>query len=180
MRVFCASMADVFEDRADLVEPRARLFELIDNTPFLDWLLLTKRPENLERFYPSEFLNVWLGVTAENQEQADKRIPKLVQAPAAIKFVSCEPLLEKVDLELRGRNYGIGNEYINWVIVGGESGPKARPFEWVWARDIRDQCKQVGVPFFMKQGGGWPNKREKLEDIPEDLQIREFPKRGER
>ena len=102
-RVFCASMADVFEDRPDLVEPRARLFRLIDATPNLDWLLLTKRPENIRRMVPPEWLeswpaHVWVGTTVEDQKRADQRIPHLLDVPARVRFLSVEPLLESVDL----------------------------------------------------------------------------------
>jgi protein gp37 len=104
-RVFCASLADVFENREDVVPHRQRLFSVIDETPWLDWLLLTKRPQNIVRMIPSEWndchqprRNVWYGTTVENQEEADRRIPELVKVPAAVRFLSCEPLLEPVDL----------------------------------------------------------------------------------
>lgn len=118
-RVFCASLADVFEDRPEWIEPRARLFDLIRQTPNLDWLLLTKRPDNIIHsiyqlpldFWPEETRemarnwlyglppkNVWLGTSVENQEQADKRIPELLKIPAQMRFLSCEPLLGPVDL----------------------------------------------------------------------------------
>jgi len=174
-RVFSASMADVFEDRPDLVKPRKRLFELIPQTPWLDWLILTKRPENINRLLGNPtFLwpTIWLGTTIESKAVAQSRAIEIMDTLAAIKFISLEPLLKSFDLYEAFAASGMPS----WVIVGGESGPKARPFDWDWARDIRDQCKTYGVPFFMKQGGGWPNKREKLEDIPEDLRIREFPK----
>lgn len=105
-RVFCASMADVFEDRPELVEHRARLFALILATPSLDWLLLTKRPEKMVRLaeeagwegdWPS---NVWAGCTVEDQQRADERIPELLLVPAAVRFLSCEPLIGAVDLGL--------------------------------------------------------------------------------
>lgn len=94
-RVFCASMADVFEDRPDLAEPRARLAYVIGKTPNLDWLLLTKRPENIARLWITDVVppNVWLGTTVEDQERADERIPHLLAVPAAVRFLSVEPLL---------------------------------------------------------------------------------------
>jgi protein gp37 len=106
-KVFCASLADVFEDRPELVEPRARLFALIGATPNLDWLLLTKRPENVRRLAPSAWVppagmfpeNVWVGATAENQERFDERVHELVQVPARIRFLSMEPLLEDVRVD---------------------------------------------------------------------------------
>lgn len=101
-RVFCASMGDVFEDRPDLRRPRAKLWTLIRRTPHLDWLLLTKRPENLTALLPEGWgegwENVWLGVTAENQQTAEERIPILLETPARVRFASCEPLLGPVDL----------------------------------------------------------------------------------
>ena len=102
-RVFCASMADVFEDRDDLRAERAKLFSLIHTTPHLDWLLLSKRPENMERLADARWIhgwpsNVWAGCTVEDQRRADERIPHLLRVPAAVRFLSCEPLLERVDL----------------------------------------------------------------------------------
>ncbi|MDC0740922.1 DUF5131 family protein [Polyangium mundeleinium] len=150
-RVFCASMADVFEDREDLVPHRERLWKLIAETPWLDWLLLTKRPENVgamvpwgEKWPP----NVWLGTTVENAELAAKRIPELIKHPAVVRFLSCEPLLDEIKL-------GPWLGEIDWVIVGGESGHGARPMEPAWARTLRDQCVRAGVAFFFKQWGTW-------------------------
>ena len=107
--------------------------------------------------------NVWLGVSAENQETADQRIPLLLQAPAAVRFVSCEPLLGPVDLAgASGGNDYLGDHWdrnvgpgIDWVIAGGESGPGARPMHLDWARSLRDQCAAARVPFFFKQWGEW-------------------------
>jgi len=188
-RVFCASLADVFEDKPDQPEMddwRIDLFQLIIETPSLDWLLLTKRPENvcpmIERatgfsdclmWFPD---NVWIGTSVENQEQADKRIPELLKVPAAVRFLSVEPLLGSVDLENwvmpddSRPSHGIltGDSLIDWVIVGGESGPNARPMHPDWVRAIRDQCQMADVPFFMKQ-------MYKKQSIPDDLFIRQFP-----
>ncbi len=153
-RVFCASMADVFEFRAELRPVRARLWDLIDQTPHLDWLLLTKRPHLVSRMVPwgnNWPHNVWLGTTAENQKWADKRLPRLLDYPAAIRFVSCEPLLGPINLS------PWLNE-LDWVIAGGESGPRARPMNPAWAIGLRDQCIQAGVAFHFKQWGHWtPN-----------------------
>ncbi|MGV6473474.1 phage Gp37/Gp68 family protein [Azotobacter vinelandii] len=109
--------------------------------------------------------NVWLGVTAENQAAADERIPLLLQVPAAVRWVSMEPLLGEVDLsrwlELGGldTDLGLSNPGLDWVIVGGESGPNARPMHPAWARSLRDQCATAGaaagVPFLFKQWGEW-------------------------
>lgn len=131
--------------------------------------------------------NIWLGVTVENQEYADKRIPELLKIPARVRFLSCEPLLSAVDLKLPSRSFGFPKHItseghavgmpqgIHWVIAGGESSQKARPMHPDWFRSIRDQCQAAGVAMFMKQMGGTRDKRAKLEDLPEDLRIREFP-----
>ena len=169
-RVFCASMADVFEDHPQLISERVRLWRLIEDTPHLDWLLLTKRPENTTRMMPTYLhgypRNIWLGTSVENQQQADKRIPELLKVPAAVRFLSCEPLLGLVDISGRSLdsvwindiNDPLINEecnLIDWVIVGGESGPKARPMHPNWARSLRDQCTAAGVAFHFKQWGEW-------------------------
>ena len=170
-RVFCASMADVFEDRRDLDPLRERLLDVIERTSALDWQLLSKRPENVRGMVPAVWMDrwpdhVWVGTTVENQEWADRRTHELLRIPARIKFFSVEPLLGPIQLALEG---------IHWVIVGGESGVKARPMELAWARGIRDQSARSGVAFFMKQLGGQRDKRHRLDQIPHDLQIREFP-----
>lgn len=151
-RVFCASMADVFEDRRELDAWRDRLWDLIEATPQLDWLLLTKRPQLIEGLthwrdkWPS---NVWLGTTVEDQETADERLPHLARIPAAVRFISAEPLLSGLDLRSH-----LGTT-INWVITGGESSPKARPSSPSWFRELLHQCRQAGVPFHFKQWGDW-------------------------
>lgn len=152
-RVFCASMADVFEDHPQVVEARQRLWTLIEQTPWLDWLLLTKRPENILPMTPdhwqSQFpVNVWVGTSVGTQARAYERIPELLKVPAAIHFLSCEPLLEQVDLMPWLSD-------LQWIICGGESGPKHRPFDPDWARSLRDQCLSVNVPYFFKQHGGF-------------------------
>lgn len=218
-RVFCASLADVFEDwkgelrfPADLAPDgyvrarwdgtemireleksaeaeaqglplatmdnlRTELFRLIEATPNLDWQLLTKRPENVMRMVPEHWRtalprNVWMGTTVEDQQRADERIPELLGIPAAVRFLSCEPLLGPVDLTAHSRPGSwidpltgerargdvardFGGERIHWVIAGGESGPKARPMHPEWARSLRDQCQPAGVPFLFKQWGEW-------------------------
>jgi protein gp37 len=149
-RVFCASMADLFEGRPELQAWRSKLWPLIEETPFLDWLLLTKRPQNVQRMVPwaeNWPTNVWLGTTAENQKYADLRIPRLLAAKARVHFVSAEPLLGPVSFE---RWTGI-----DWVIAGGESGRGARPTDPQWMRSLRDECKQRDVAFHFKQWGHW-------------------------
>lgn len=277
-RVFCASLADVFEDwkgpilnskeeqmfvirsfaegriPMTLDDVRVRLFKLIDATPNLDWLVLTKRPENIIRMTPeiapsgnldpiasapyghpmrSFRQNLWLGVSVEDQPNADKRLPELLKIPAAVRFVSYEPALGPVDFVLKlgdgatyntltGQFHGLkctGNDgskftvetvdknlpKIDWIIAGGESGHGARPCKVQWARDVRQQCKDAGVAFFMKQmgenivGDARPapvrdevaktttievmqtltirsKKGNLMEEFPEALRVREFPK----
>jgi len=156
-RVFCASMADVFENRRELDSWRERLWNLIASTPSLDWLLLTKRPELIARFAPWDKdwpTNVWLGTTVESQRWAEKRIEALLQHPAAVRFVSCEPLLGFLDLRpWLGSQEKRGS--LHWVIAGGESGAAARPMNPAWAKDLRDQCLTAGIPFHFKQWGHW-------------------------
>lgn len=235
-RVFCASLADVFEDwtgimldaesvqlwkawdadkwkaSADRPRPRwsplimqdvrNRLFCLIDATPNLDWMLLTKRPENIAKMMPEWQTdptglthlnwprpNLWLGVSVENQQAADERIPILLRTPAAVRFLSCEPLLDQIDLEKVAITVSPGyfgdsfHAYhrpgtpqqiadlppypaIDWVIVGGESGPKARPCGVEWIRSVVEQCKAASVPVFVKQmGGNIITRNDMIEDV---------------
>ncbi len=173
-RVFVQSMSDFFEDHLQVIEPRIRAMRLIEDLTSLDFLILTKRPENvgymagawMETGWP---VNVWLGTSVENQEMADMRIPKLLRIPAKVRFLSMEPLLERVEIHRYALGGLITTDPLSWVIVGGESGNKRRPFDVAWARAIRDQCQAAGVPFFMKQ-------IDKVQPIPADLMIREFPK----
>jgi protein gp37 len=147
-RVFCASMADVFEEDVPQEEFR-RLWELIRQTPNLDWQLLTKRPHRIADSLPADwgngYPNVWLGTSVEDQRVLE-RITHLTSVPAVVHFLSLEPLLGPLsDLPLRD---------IEWVIVGGESGAKARPMNEEWVLDIRRQCRAANVAFFFKQWGG--------------------------
>lgn len=237
-KVFCASLSDWLDDEVP-IEWLADLLKLIHDTPNLDWLLLSKRPENwrerIERVlilanggdpndqdwfarhgdtFPNcefaDWLNEWtgenppanilIGASVENQPMLDKRIPELMKIPAKVRFLSVEPLLEEIKLpfpsgaSITNQKFPDGFEHwsdnqreqwflgtargtyiarcsigIDWVIVGGESGQKKRPFDCDWARSLRDQCKAAGVGFFMKQV-------DKVRAIPDDLMIREFPK----
>jgi len=171
-RVFCASMADVFDNQVP-DEWRRNLWRLIWCTPNLRWLLLTKRPQNIARMLPNEdsttpypswgdgWPNVWLGATVENQAEADRRILHLLRVPAKLRFLSCEPLLGPLNLAPyldMGEPLAGSRRFaraLHWVIAGGESGPKARPMHPNWVRSLRDQCQAAGVPFFFKQWGGW-------------------------
>lgn len=193
-RVFCASLADIGDNHRS-IEPQWRtdLSKLIEATPNLDWLLLTKRPQNILRLYPWCQVtglpdNVWIGTTVENQEEAERRIPHLLQIPAKVHFLSCEPLIGPVDLcevagmstdedgtvpvfwnALNGIAYdewgdempcsdGLPNA-LSWVITGGESGANYRPADPDWFRSLRDQCENAGVPFLFKQ---WEGANQKI------------------
>lgn len=171
-RVFCASLADVFEDRPELEPWRRELYSIIYRTPYLDWLLLTKRPENIVRLssrcvnktslgwkLPA---NIWLGTTVESDEQR-RRIEHLLNCGeiCSTLFLSCEPLLGPLNLNayLNTKFMDSGcysNPHrIDWVIVGGESGGSARPSNPQWFRSLRDQCVAAGVAFHFKQWGEW-------------------------
>jgi protein gp37 len=153
-RVFCASLADVFDNQVPK-EWRSDLFALIKQCPELDWLLLTKRPENIWKMLPPRWPfhgwpNVWLGVTAEDQARYDQRWGKLLDVTARVKFVSYEPALGPLELGKLG-------PYPHWLICGGESGPGARALEPKWMRDIIADCRQHGVKPFFKQWGTYQN-----------------------
>lgn len=148
-RVFSGSMCDVCEDRRDLDPHRERLWKLVEATQNLDWLLLTKRTENVATMAPwaKEWpSNVWLGTTVEDQKRADRRLPHLIEHSAVVRFLSVEPLLGPLDLRP-------WLSRLHWVIVGGESGPGSRPMQMEWARSVRDQCIEFNVPLFFKQWG---------------------------
>ncbi|MEE4207703.1 MAG: phage Gp37/Gp68 family protein [Parvularcula sp.] len=165
-RVFCASMADVFEDRPDLDSERARLWELIEKTPWLDWLLLTKRPQLILDMVPWSDgwpQNVWIGTTVEDQRRARERLPHLAALPAAVRFISAEPLLGPLDLSP-------WKDCLDWVITGGESGGHSRPTDPSWFEALRDQCIDAGVAFHFKQWGDWrPVKSRRLQ--PREVQL---------
>ena len=152
-RVFCGSMCDVLERRADLNEPRQRLFNLIEDTPYLDWLLLTKRPQEYTKFLPKAWLkdprhSVWVMTTCESQDYV-WRIEEILKVPAIVHAISLEPLLSAVKLPKAFLNLGANG----WVITGGESGRKPRPSQPDWFRNLRDQSVAGGVPFHFKQWG---------------------------
>jgi protein gp37 len=186
--VFCASLADVF-DNAVPVQWRISLIKLICETPHLDWLLLTKRIGNAAAMLESAFRavhhqregwadnflpNVWLGATVCNQTEADRDIPKLLDVPAAKRFLSIEPMLGPVNLTklslgiFAAKANALTGKWkwedgptksetppLDWVIVGGESGPGARPMHPDWVTSIRDQCANTDTPFMFKQWGEW-------------------------
>ena len=186
-RVFEGSLCDVMEDRPDLIEPRNRLLAEVEATPWLDHLMLTKRPHNFRKFLPSAWLenplpNVWLGTTV-GVNKSVWRIGELRNAPARVRFLSIEPLLEYVDLS----DYLVG---LHWVIFGGESGPKARPCNQQWIQSGVSQCRAAGVAPFVKQLGSYwakcqnadPEQWTRIdshgadwEQWPGNLRVREFP-----
>lgn len=186
LRVFVQSMSDTFEgpdtmggvDSENWKTTQRLKTELEYATldyPELDFLVLTKRPENVLPRWGASFFgcrpNVWIGTSVEDQSTADERIPHLLAIPATVRFLSCEPLLGPIDLrnwlepyenyprDANGEFLGYSNfvqpNDIHWVIVGGESGPKARPMHPDWARSLRDQCTAADVPFLFKQWGEW-------------------------
>lgn len=198
-RVFCNSMSDTFHadappkslrHLADRIMHHEKLRHAngLTDRPLMRCdghviMLLTKRPDRLLAWQREHFPDglpswVWVGCTVEDQRRADGRIPVLLKVAAKVRFLSCEPLLGPVQLGVMvGErcsfyDYGLGERAgsIAWVIVGGESGPGARPMHPEWARSLRDQCVAAGVPFFMKQMSS-PAKH----DIPDDLLIRQIP-----
>jgi protein gp37 len=144
-RVFVNSMSDLFHEEMPLPFLQ-QVFDVMARCPQHVFQILTKRHDRLVEFAPHlEWpRNVWMGVSVENQKYA-YRVDHLRQVPAAVKFLSCEPLLGPLQLNLTG---------IHWVITGGESGLGHRPIEIDWVRGIRDQCEHAGVAFFHKQWGG--------------------------
>lgn len=151
-RIFVNSMSDLFH--RDVPDAFIRqVFEVMASAHRHTFQILTKRPERMNRFLSdlkvAPLPHVWLGTSVEDQRAADDRVPQLVGTPARVRFLSCEPLLGPVDLS----PWFGGLCGIDWVIVGGESGPKARPMHPQWARALRDQCASAGVAFFFKQWG---------------------------
>ncbi len=191
-KVFVCSWSDFFIEDADAWRDEA--WEIMRRTPHLTYMLLTKRAENIKDRLPPDWpmKNVWLGVTAENQETANKRIPLLLDIPAVCRFVSVEPMISPVSLsawmwesyEYRDRlnGYLSGDDgdvcvvsscrpsgKIGWIICGGESGPEARAMSTEWALDLKRQCTRTRTPFFMKQMSG-------KAPIPDFLQGQKFPR----
>lgn len=159
-RVFCASLADVMDNQVP-TDWRVELWNLIRDCPDLDWQLLTKRPQNIEAMLPRDWgagwSHVWLGTTAENQTELERRLLHLKSIRAHLLFLSAEPLLSPLDIEAAYRKIGGAavEQQVGWVICGGESGPNARPMHPAWPRWLREQCADAGIPFFFKQWGEW-------------------------
>jgi protein gp37 len=193
-RVFVCSLADLFhEDVPDAFI--AQVFAVMAMTPDKTYQILTKRPARMGALLRSDSFalsvaatldgrgadayctgpepdeplrNVWLGVSAENQKWYDIRAPHLTRTPAEVRFISYEPALGPIGIWQWA-------EQLDWVIVGGESGPGARPFDPYWARRVRAQCVASDTAFFMKQMGGVTDHHGRLEDFPPDLRVRDFP-----
>ena len=172
-KVFACSWSDFFIAEADPWRDAA--WDIIRSTPHLTYQLLTKRAENIKERLPRDWplRNVWLGVTIESQEQIGRLAPLLFDFPATKRFVSVEPMIGPVDLGhalcLSYSNGGLTlGRYLDWVIVGGETGPKAREMEPEWAKSIMRDCEETKTPFFMKQMTG-------KAPVPDQLQVREFP-----
>ena len=148
--IFVNSMSDLFHEDIPLSFV-SEVFSVMEQAHSHTFQILTKRHQHLAAV--AKYLpwpgNVWMGVSVENQYWADRRIPLLREIPSAVRFLSCEPLLKHLNLDLQG---------IHWVIVGGESGHKARPMEESWVLDIQSQCREAGVAFFFKQWGGRTSK----------------------
>ena len=221
-RVFVNSMSDLFHD--DVPDSFIdQVMQAMANTKRHTYQVLTKRPERMmdylagwwrrcyRSFETGESIpvdpcpHIWFGVSVENQETADERITLLLQTPAAVKFLSCEPLLGPIDLAMALEPFHSHDPMLNrnvapvqWAIVGGESGPGARPCDVAWIRSIKDQCKAADVPVFIKQLGAKPyqspeddggtgyelsmkdRKGGDWNEWPEDLRVREFPTKGAR
>jgi protein gp37 len=212
-RIFVNSMSDLFHEAVpdDWLDS---IFRAMMHAPQHIYQILTKRPERMLAYLRDQGLgwpwrHVWLGVSVEDQATADERIPLLLQTPAAVRWVSYEPALGPVSFRWaswepwnarkdRGEalNHLDGLRRLDWIVVGGESGPGARPFDYAWARSTITQCRTAGVPVFVKQLGarGWntppPGETRRMQDVfvkprdrkggdptewPEDLRVREYP-----
>lgn len=185
-KVFCSSLADVFEDHPVVNEQRERLWDVIEKTPHLIWQLLTKRPENIMKFVADRFpdripRNIWFGVTAENQDMLMSRVPILQSFamgwfPAKL-FISAEPLLGPLDLECFLKPWIEEEKFIpglDWVIVGGESGHNARPCYTQWIHDIVEQCQAEYVPVFVKQLG------QNIQVLPSEAHLLHTDRKGKK
>lgn len=182
-RIFCASMGDLFEARQDLDPWRAKLWKLIEETPNLDWLLLTKRPALMTQMTPWATwpANAWAGTTAEDQFWYDHRRPLLMKVPARIHWFSLEPLVGPIELGLDSMK----GKKPDWMIVGGESGSlkEARPMRQEWAVSLREQCARHAIAYHFKQKGNHLAKELGCRDAkggkpsewPEELRVQEFP-----
>lgn len=191
-RVFCASMADVFDNEVEQSH-RDRLWNLIRSTPMLTWLLVTKRIGNAAKMLPADwtaagpgYANVWLIATTVNQEELDRDGPKLLAIPAAIHGLSVEPMLGPLDLSRLWLKNPMPSHQLSWVICGGESrqpGHEPRVMYEEWAESLRDQCQSVGIAFHMKQAGAILARQWRCKDPdgkdpgewPQAFNLQQFP-----
>lgn len=205
-KIFVNSMSDLFHESVpdQFIKD---VFSVMGSCPEHTFIILTKRPQRMLKlvqmiyhycdYIETSYMNyshtnkipipqIWLGVSVEDQETADERIPPLLQTPAAVRLVSAEPLLRRIDFSNYLPNWldfsystPRVEETLDWVIVGGESGARARPMEVEWAINLKNQCKRANVPFFFKQGSkaNWENFKD-FDSFPEELKIREFPMDG--
>ena len=189
--IFTCSWSDWFIDKADAWRDEA--WDIIKRTPHHTYQILTKRPERILEHLPKDwgdgYENVWMGVSAEDQENYDKRIGYLSEIKAKVKFLSLEPLLAPINLHNRAITGGLLPSSPDWVIVGGESGNETgnyryRPCEIAWISEIVSKCKEDNISVFVKQLGTHLGKTMKLNDnaggeiseFPTDIQIREMPR----
>lgn len=178
-RIFVNSMSDLFHEDVpdDFID---RVFAVMAMAERHQFQVLTKRPERMKEYlagysdrvktmpFTMPLPNVWLGVSVEDQATADERIPLLLQTPAAVRWVSAEPLLGSI-IMFKG---------IDWLVVGGESGTNARPMRPAWARDLRDQCNIEGIPFLFKQWGEWAPAEDWASEIIEHHDVLGLTDRG--
>jgi protein gp37 len=206
-RVFAQSMSDLFEDHPQVIPWREKALALMVECTALDWLVLTKRPQNVAEMVPLSWrekgwpANVWIGTSVEDQKRADERIPYLLDIPAPVHFLSIEPLLEEIHMDHWLPTYEFQRTFhgwtsdqpikiragVDWIIIGGESGKKARPFHAEWAEQLAEAAEMASVPVFVKQMGDNPflagksvsgqfgPKGHDMSKWPAALQIREFP-----
>lgn len=191
--VFVNSMSDLFHELVPF-EFIGKVFYVMSKASKHTFQVLTKRPERMLEFYAwmqasstsheiyreGDFPNVWLGVSCEDQRTANERIPLLLETPAAVRFLSCEPLLGEINLGLYGTvpktvspQYRLTYQMLDWVIAGGESGPNFRKMDLDWARSLRDQCVNANVPFFYKQNSAYRSEQDTLLD---GVEWHQFPK----
>ncbi|MCL2711116.1 MAG: phage Gp37/Gp68 family protein [Planctomycetaceae bacterium] len=173
--IFVCSMGDLFHEKVPF-HFIDKVMNVIDLTPQHTYQILTKRPGRMRLFFFNRYWelgNMWLGVTVCNQEEADRNIPALldidIPADGCRRFVSIEPMLTAINISQYLPGYA--SDWVDWIIVGGETGANARPMDADWARTIRDQCRYSKTPFFFKQMSG-------RQPMPEDLNIKEFPTKG--
>jgi len=188
--IFVCSMGDLFHKSVSFNHVD-RIMEIIKSTPQHTYIVLTKRPDIMFRYFASHAnppSNIFFGVSAENQKRLEERIPYLFYLKAAVKFVSIEPMIDEVDLdvividskvEVGDKTYYTKKkaiDLVDWVIVGGESGHKARPLLSRWVIKVKELCEKTKTPFFFKQGSqaNWNNYKN-IDSFPLDLKIREFP-----